>query len=107
MAQIVELSEAAALEPVLVLTAGRDAEEATDIARAFRPAGATRLLITGYDIARRLGAMLAVAQATGLALSDIGRSPRIADGFEPLDAAALARMLLPNSSKTKGAQNAP
>ena len=107
LAHIVDLSEAAEMEPVLVLTAGRDAEEAADLAKAFRPAGATRLLITGYDIARRLGSMLAAAQASGLALSDIGRSPRIADGFEPLDAATLARMLLPNSSKTQGAQSAP
>ena len=104
LARIVELSEAAALEPVLVLTAGRDAEEATDLAKAFRPAGATRLLITGYDIARRLGSMLAAAQASGLALSDIGRSPRIADGFEPLNVSTLARMLLPSTSKPQGTQ---
>jgi len=103
LAHIVDLAEATEMEPVLVLTAGRDAEEATDLAKAFRPAGATRLLITGYDVARRLGSMLAAAQASGLALSDIGRSPRIADGFVPLDAETLARMLLPNSSQPQGA----
>ena len=103
MAHIVDLAEAADMEPVLVLTAGRDAEEAADLAKAFRPVGATRLLITGYDIARRLGSMLAAAQASGLSLSDIGRSPRIADGFQPLDPATLAQMLLPNSSKVQGA----
>lgn len=107
LAHIVELAEAGELEPILVLTAGRDAEEAADLAKAFRPAGATRLLITGYDIARRLGSMLAAAVASDLALSDIGRSPRIADGFEPLDPATLARMLLPKSKKSHGKQAAP
>ena len=102
MAHLVDLAESAEMEPVLVLTAGRDADEATDLAKAFRPVGATRLLITGYDIARRLGSMLAAAQASDLPLSDIGRSPRIADGFQPLDAETLAQMLLPNSSKVQG-----
>lgn len=106
LAHIVELAEAADMDPVLVLTAGRDAEEAADLAKAFRPAGATRLLITGYDIARRLGSMLAAAVASDLALSDIGRSPRIADGFQPLDAATLARMLLPKPKKAPQKQTA-
>ncbi len=107
LAHIVELAEAGELEPILVLTAGRDAEEAADLAKAFRPAGATRLLITGYDIARRLGSMLAAAVASDLALSDIGRSPRIGDGFEPLDPATLARMLLPKAKKAHGKQATP
>lgn len=94
LARLVELAETMDMEPVLVLGAGRDAEEAADIAQAFRPVGPKRLLITGYDIARRLGSMLAAADACGLALSDIGRSPQIADSFESLDPKSLARLML-------------
>lgn len=97
IAAIVELTEAMPMDPVLVLTAGRDAEEAADLAKAFRPIGPSRLLITGFDIARRLGSMLAAAEASDLALSDIGRSPAIADGFEPLDPMKLARLILPHN----------
>ncbi|MDJ0685608.1 MAG: GTPase [Alphaproteobacteria bacterium] len=96
LAALVELSKSAPMEPVLVLTAGRDAEEAADLAKAFRPVEPRRLLITGYDIARRLGSMLAAAEASGLALSGLGASPVIGDGFEPLDARKLAALLLPN-----------
>lgn len=95
LARIVELAETMDLEPVLVLGAGRDAEEATEVAMAFRPVGPKRLLITGYDVARRLGSMLAAADACGLALCDIGRSPQIADGFDALNPKNLARLLLP------------
>lgn len=95
LARIVELAETMDLEPVMVLGAGRDAEEATEVAMAFRPVGPKRLLITGYDVARRLGSMLAAADACGLALSDVGRSPQIADGFEALSPAGLAKLLLP------------
>lgn len=96
LAALVELSKSAPMEPVLVLTAGRDAEEAADLAKAFRPVEPRRLLITGYDIARRLGSMLAAAEASDLALSELGASPVIGDGFEPLDAHKLAALLLPN-----------
>ena len=95
LARIVEMAETMDLEPVMVLGAGRDAEEAAEVAMAFRPVGPKRLLITGYDVARRLGSMLAAADACGLALSDVGRSPQIADGFEALSPAGLARLLLP------------
>ncbi len=101
LARIVELAEAMDLEPVMVLGAGRDAEEAAEVATAFRPVGPKRLLITGYDVARRLGSMLAAADACGLALSNVGRSPQITDGFEALSPKGLARLLLP-----LGAQNA-
>lgn len=97
IASIVELTDTMPMDPVLVLTAGRDAEEAADLAKAFRPIGPSRLVITGFDIARRLGSMLAAAEASDLALSDIGRSPAIADGFEPLDPLKLARLILPQN----------
>lgn len=96
LAHIIELAEAARAEPVLLVAAGRDAEEAAELTKAFRPLGPTRLLVTGLDIARRLGAVLAAADAAGLAFCDISRSPRIGDGLEPLNPLTLARLLVPS-----------
>lgn len=95
LAFLIELAEAGEMEPVLLLGAGRDAEEAIDLAKAFRPVEARRLLATGLDLSHRLGALLAAADAGRLAFSDISRSPRIAEGLKPLNPLTLARLLLP------------
>ncbi|MBP5856112.1 hypothetical protein KAJ83_03765 [Marivibrio halodurans] len=96
LAFLIELAEAGEMEPVLLLGAGRDAEEAIDLAKAFRPVEARRLLATGLDLSHRLGALLAAADAGRLAFSDVSRSPRIADGLKPLNPLTLARLLLPD-----------
>lgn len=102
LAHLVELAAAADVEPVLVLAAGRDAEEAADLATAFRPVEPTRLIATGLDIAHRLGALLAAAEAGRLAFCEASRSPRIAEGLKPLNPLSLARLLLPRD----GGENA-
>jgi flagellar biosynthesis protein FlhF len=99
LAYLIELAEAGEMEVVLVLGAGRDAEEAADIAKAFRPMEARRLLATGLDLSHRLGSLLAAADAGRLAFSDISRSPRIAHGLKPLNPLSLARLLLPDSNR--------
>lgn len=98
LAYLVELAAAADVAPVLLLGAGRDAEEAADLAKAFRPVEPTRLLATGLDIAHRLGSLLAAADAGRLAFSDVSRSPRIADALKPLNPLTLARLLLPDGT---------
>lgn len=98
LAYLVELAETMAIEPVLVLNAGRDWEEASDVAKAFRPVSPKRLLVTGVDIARRMGSMLAAADAAGLAFSDISPGPGIVGGMEPLTSEELARRLLLRSN---------
>ena len=50
------------------------------------------LVSTRMDVARRIGSVLAAA-ATGLALTEGGTGPGIADGLEPLTPALLATRL--------------
>ncbi|MCQ4159373.1 GTP-binding protein [Roseomonas sp. GC11] len=78
---------------VLVLPAGLDCAEATELARAFRALGATHLLPTRLDAARRLGGVLAAASAGGLVLSLGGTGPEAAGALLPLNAAWLAARL--------------
>lgn len=84
---------------VLVLPAGLDPAEATDLARAFAALGATYLLPTRLDAARRLGAVLAAA-ATGLTLTEAGIGPQVAGDLMPLDPAWLATRLRQRSHHT-------
>jgi len=99
LAHLVELAEAGKPLTVLVLTAGRDAQEAADLAEAFRPVGPTILLTTGLDMAKRLGSVLSAADAAGISLTDVSMAPEIGAGLTPLDPALLARLLLPNEAK--------
>lgn len=95
--RLAALAEAAAAEPVLVLPAGMEAVEAADAAAAYAAHGARRMLATRLDLTRRLGSLLGVPYATGLAFAEASATPNIKDGLRPLDAAALARLLLPDS----------
>lgn len=79
--------------PILVLPAGLDADEAADTALGFAALGATMLVASRVDAARRLGGILSAADAASLALCAAGNAPRIADGLVDLDAQALADML--------------
>lgn len=93
MRRLEDFIAAAGAEPLLVLPAGMDADEAADMARAFAALGATRLLVTRLDTARRLGGLLAAADAAELRLSDVGTGPHLADGLAPLNPLAFARLL--------------
>ncbi|MDI3309524.1 MAG: hypothetical protein QJR07_20825 [Acetobacteraceae bacterium] len=86
------LARAAGATIVAVLPAGLDAGEAADLARAFAALGARHLLPTRLDAARRLGGVLAAA-AAGLALTEAGTGPSVADGLTPLTPDWLARRL--------------
>jgi len=101
LAPVIALGHVGPMDGVLVLGAARDAEEAADIARAFRPAKPKRLIATGLDIARRLGAILAAADACELALADYSPRPTLANGLEPLDAQALAKLLMALAGERK------
>ncbi len=87
------LAGAVQADLVLVLPAGLDAHEAADLARAFAALGARHLLPTRLDAARRLGAILAAAEAGPLLLTEGGTSPEVVDGLEPLSPARLAARL--------------
>jgi flagellar biosynthesis protein FlhF len=76
-----------------VASAACDAEEASDVARALGKLGATKLIVTGLDLARRKGALVALA-CSGLGLTQVTASPYLADGFETLTPLTLSRTLL-------------
>src|SRR6266851_9776613 len=104
--ELAALLVAAGAEPVLVLPAGGDIFDATEIAQAFATLGATRLLTTRLDMVHRLGSQLAAADAAQLSFCDASLSPDIARGLTPLNPAALARLLMPEATQA-GAQPTP
>lgn len=79
---------------VLVLPAGLDGAEAADHARAHAALGATQMIVTRLDLARRLGSVLSAAAAGRLALTEAGIGAGVADGLIPLTPDALAARLL-------------
>ena len=97
LAQLRELAEAAGAEIVLVMAAGGDAIESAELAAGYAEAGATRLVATKVDVARRYGGLLAAAEAGRLAFAGVGTSPEIASGLGTLRADQLCRLILPAS----------
>jgi len=96
--EIAALIGTSAAEPVLVLAAGADAADGCERAQIFADLGCTRMIVTQLDATRRLGSMLAIAEAAGLALAEAGIAPDIADGLLPFTPLLLARLLLPKGS---------
>jgi flagellar biosynthesis protein FlhF len=80
-----------------VVSATSDAEEAGDIADALGKLGATTLIVTGRDLARRKGALVALA-CSGLGPLQATASPYLADGFETLTPLSLSRALLADAA---------
>ncbi len=95
MDSLKKLIVAGNMEPVLIMPAGMDAAEATDMARAFMEIGVEKVVLTKVDLARRLGSMLAMAHDTGLQLCGYCHSPKVTDGIDILNPVTLARLLLP------------
>ncbi len=87
--------ESANVEPILVLSAGGDPIEAAEIGEAFGSVGATRLLATRLDTTRRLGSILAAAEAAPLMFCDVSASPRVVNGVSAISPAIMARMIMP------------
>jgi flagellar biosynthesis protein FlhF len=100
MEYLTALIEAANVEPILVLAAGGDAAEAAEVSEAFGGVGATRLLATRLDTTRRLGSIMAAADAAPLMFCDVSATPHVANGVTPVNAGIMARMLLPSIPQT-------
>ncbi len=95
MAYLARIIDAADGEAVLVLPAGGDAVESADMACIYAQAGATRLMVTRLDIARRFGAVIAAADAARLPLAEVSISHRVGEGLAPITAGVLARLIMP------------
>ena len=102
MAHLSSLLGAAKAEILLVLAAGTDALESADLAMEFADLGATRLLVTRLDMARRLGGILADADAARLSFSDVSITPNIAEGINPINPVSLARLIMPHTDEIAG-----
>lgn len=99
-------AEAAGAEPVLVLPAGLDPLESSEIADAFAAIGCERLIATRLDTARRHGGVLAAAGGQ-LKLAEISVTPTIAEGLMPLTPLTLAQHLLSSLGQPSVALSGP
>lgn len=81
------------VEPLLVIAAGGDPEEAAEIAETYAALGVRRFIATRVDVARRYGSLLVTAGCMDLAFAGVGITPYLANGIERLDAMNLARLL--------------
>jgi flagellar biosynthesis protein FlhF len=98
MEALAALIRAAGAEPVLVLAAGGDVLDSAEIAQAFAAIGATRILVTRLDMARRLGGLLAAADAGRLRFCDVSIDASVGKGLSPINPVSLARLLLPEAA---------
>ena len=94
MARLRRIVDAAPMEGLLVMSAGREPLEARDMAAEFRKLAPTRLLVTGLDMSRRLGGILSALEASGAAFAEISATPDIVDGLRSVNPVMLARLLL-------------
>jgi flagellar biosynthesis protein FlhF len=92
--ELTALAATTAAVIVLVLPGGLDPAEAADLAVAYSAAGASLLVATRLDLARRLGGILAASASSRLALSEAGVGPDAADGLLPITPGWLAARLL-------------
>jgi flagellar biosynthesis protein FlhF len=84
------LGDIEGVETIGVLSALNDAEDIGDIVTAFR---FRRVIVTGLDRTRRLGAVLA-ASLSGARLAHVTYGPRPEDALEMLEPGAIAAQLL-------------
>lgn len=98
--QTLSLIKSVNVEPVLVMPAGLEPDDAYEIANIFQRIGAQRFILSRADAARRFSGMITAARPGGLAIAAISRSPFIADGLEAATPFLLGRLLtsLPRSS---------
>lgn len=94
--EIAALAATANAVLALVLPAGLDPNEAQDVSAAFTETGATVLIATRLDMARRLGGVMAAAGK--LMLTEAGIGPGAADGLVAMTPALLAARLNVTSS---------
>jgi flagellar biosynthesis protein FlhF len=94
------LGQIAHVETLGIVSALNDAEEAGEISAALKSLGAQRLIVTGLDLTRRAGALLAAAMQD-LPLAHVTRSPFVASGLESPTPLSIARLLLDENRSTQ------
>lgn len=102
---LARLIHAAETDPVLVLPAGMDADESGEMGRVFATIGATSMIPTRTDVARRLGSLLSAAYQGGLSFAEVSNTAKVADGLSPLSAQRLTNMMMPRPKETQALAN--
>jgi flagellar biosynthesis protein FlhF len=92
--------KAGSIEPVLVHAAGADSTDAADDAKLFAALGVRRMIVTRLDAARRLGSLLAAADAARLSIAEVSLSPYLSEPLNALTPGALARVLITQTGST-------
>lgn len=87
------LIQTADVEPIAVLPASLDRDNATAAAATFADLGCRRLITTHLDLTLTMAAMLSAAYHADLALAEASDTPSIAGGLTPLNPSRLASML--------------
>lgn len=94
------LTRICSLQTIGVVSALTDSEEISEIADALAHIGASRLIVTSADLARRAGALTAAALTQAIGFAYVTRSPFVAGGLETLTSLALARLLVENERES-------
>ncbi len=83
------------IEPVLVMAAGSQADDAAEAAAAAREVfGVRRLIATRFDTSHRFGAVIAAARLGRISIAGLSASRRIAEPVRPAAPEALAALML-------------
>lgn len=90
---LAQFLKAGNIEPVMVMPAGMDPMEASDMAEVYSQLGAKRMICTRVDSARRFASILLAAQAGNMAIAGLSNSPFVADPVQPGNPRGLARLL--------------
>lgn len=93
MSEMMEIVERTKADLCLVIPAGMDPEESTDIAAAFKRQGAQSMVASRLEQSGRIGGVITAA-ACGLRLTYGSYSPHINAGFTHLSPQILAKRLL-------------
>lgn len=101
---LARLINAAPMHAHLVLQAGTDTEECSELARVFSMIGAQTMMTTRIDIARRLGGVLSAAHHGKMTLIDSSETNKVANGLFNMTPSTLARRIMPNAFRTHKTQ---
>ena len=91
--ELAALAASVSARTALVLPAGLCPAEASDVAGSYAEMGASLLVATRLDVTRRLGGVLAAADAGRLTLAEGGTGPGAGDGLVALTPESLAERL--------------
>jgi flagellar biosynthesis protein FlhF len=96
MRALATMMNVASVEPILVMQAGIDAEECSEVARSYALLGVQRVMPTRLDITRRFGGLLSAAQKSGMAFADASNTHKVANGLFDFTPQSLAELFLPS-----------